>query len=179
MIRTHHLCMYLGICEVCFQSLGTYEIVDTPPCVVLSCPESIRPPRIDVSLIRVEVTESVNKSAIQQTCELLTLLVCETSIAAIGLWVLDIDFLVRHIHISTHDDWFLSIELVQIVLEVTLPGHSIIQPFQSILGIRCIDRYEVEVGHLQSDDTSLMIVFLHPDTIRHVEWGVAGEDSRT
>ena len=83
-----------------------------------------------------------------------------------------------HVHVTAHHDGFLLIEPVEIILEIFLPFHSVVQSAKTVLRVRCVDCYEIEIVHLQRNHTSLMVVLVHADAIGHVQRLVFREDGR-
>ena len=82
------------------------KIVDTPAGVLLACLETIAPPAVGIGLVGMEMAEGVYKTALEQEGHLLALLIREAGIATVGLGVLEVDFLVRHIEVATDNNRF-------------------------------------------------------------------------
>ena len=167
MIGSIDIRMDFGIDQFIVQRSRCNEVVDTPASILFPRLETIRPPGIDFFLVGVEITECIRKARREQMSELGTLLIGEARIAAIGLWILQVDFLMRHIQVATEDNRLLRLQLLDVSQESILPRHAIIQSLQSILRVGYIDRNEIKMLHLQRDDTSFVIVFLHPYSIRY------------
>jgi hypothetical protein len=72
-------------------------VVDTPPDVVGTRAPTVAPPRVGVSLIRVEVAEGINEPSINQFGETGSFFVGKSSALMVGLGASKIDFLVRNI----------------------------------------------------------------------------------
>ena len=85
MVGTIHIRINLSINQLIIQGSGSDKIVDTPASVLFPCLEAIRPPGIDIFLIRIKVAESVRKARIQPLGELGTLLVRKTCILTVTI----------------------------------------------------------------------------------------------
>ena len=81
---------------------GHYEIVDTPPCVPFTGIHAVRPPRI-LDFLGVQLPPGIAKARRQHLVHASALLVGEAGIAAVGAGVLQVNFLMRHIHIPAND----------------------------------------------------------------------------
>lgn len=88
MVGTKDVCMDGCGGETILEAFGAYEIVDAPAGVVLTCMESIRPPRIDILLVGMEMAECIDESFREEFGESATLFIRESGIAVVGLWVL-------------------------------------------------------------------------------------------
>ena len=64
MVGTQYIRMYLGIDQLVIQRSRGYEIVDTPAGILLACLEAIRPPRIDILLLGIEITEGIGETSL-------------------------------------------------------------------------------------------------------------------
>ena len=82
-VRTENLGVYLRSFKPVAEIIRYYEIVDTPACILLSCLEPVRPPRVDVGLIRVEMSECVCESGVKESRELFSFLICESCIHSV------------------------------------------------------------------------------------------------
>jgi len=177
MVGAEDFCVYDGILDTRTQAVADDEIVNAPASVLLSGLEAVAPPRIG-HLLRIFPTESVGEAAAEQKGELLALLVGETRIAAVGLRVLDVYLLVRHVQVAAEDDRLLRVKLLEIFAEVILPRHSVVQTLQAVLRVGRIAAHQEEVSHLQRDDTPLVVVRVYADAIAHVQRLMTGEDGR-
>ena len=121
-----------GISNVRHQAVADDEIVDAPAYVLLTGLEAIGPPGI-LHLIRIEGAEGVLEAAGQKTAEGVALLVSKAGITAVGLRILEVYFLVGYVKVAAEDDGFLGIKVFQVLAEVGLPGHAVVQPAQSVL----------------------------------------------
>ena len=159
MVAAEHLVMY-GCCgHTVHQSLRYDEVIDAPSDVLLACLESVRPPRIG-RIVGVKRSERIDKSLRKKPCHLRTLLVRESGVLAIGLRILQVNLLVRHIKVATENDWLAGVKRLDVRKEVVLPCHAVVQTAQTVLRVGRIARYEEEIVHLQRDDTALMVVFV-------------------
>ena len=82
----------------------------------------------------------------------------------------------RHVQVATQDDRFAGIQRQQILTEVVLPRHAIVQAFQSVLRVRRVTCNQKELFHFKRDDTALVVVFVDTNAVGDVEWMVAGEN---
>ena len=115
------------------QSVGYKEIVNTPPRVLLSGTEAVGPPRVGFFQVRIEISEGICKSTLQQKGHLVAFFIGKTCIATIGLGVLEVYFLMGYIHVPTDNDRFDGIQLQYILSEVILPTHAVVQTSQFVL----------------------------------------------
>ena len=120
----------------------------------------------------------VHEPGRQQLGHLRPLLVGEAGVHPVRLGVLQVDFLVRHVHVAADDDGLLLVQRLQETAEVVLPRHAVVQPPQPVLTVRRIDIHQVEVLHLQRDDAALVVVFLNAHAVADAERLQAGEDGR-
>ena len=141
--------------------------------------ETITPPRIDSFLGGMEMTESICKTSIQQGGHLPALLIGEACIHAIGLGILQVNLLMRHIHIATHDDGLALIQFLKISTEIILPSHTVIQSAQTILAVGCVHTHEEEALHLESNHPALMVMLLYAYAISNRQRMMLAEDGRS
>ena len=159
MVRTEDLGVDFRVLHPLRQSVGEEEVVDAPPGVLLARMKAVRPPGVG-HLRGVEAAEGVGEAACEQRRHLLALLVGEACVLAVGLGVLEVNFLVGHIEVATDDDGLLAVQPVEIGLEVGLPLHAVGEAAQLVLGVGRIDADQEEVGHLQREDAPLVVVLL-------------------
>ena len=141
------------------------EIVNAPSSVFLSRLETVGPPRVDARFVGVEEAESVGEARIEEMGELLALLVGEAGIAAVGLRIFQVDFLVCYVEVAAGNDGFLLPELREVVAEVLVPFHAVVQAAQAILRIGNIGRNHKIFRHLQRDDASFVVVFVDAEAV--------------
>ena len=178
MVRPENLGVNLRPGETLAQAVGDDEIVDAPAGVLLAGLEAVGPPGIDVCLVRVEVTERVGETCVEQLLELGTLLVGEACVLAVALRVLQVDFLMGDVHVAADDDGLAGVEPQEIVAEGVLPRHAVVQATEAVLRIGRVDGHEEEVVHLQRDDAPLTVVLLDVESVGHAERFAAREDGR-
>mgnify|MGYP003289783290 CR=1 FL=1 len=111
MVGTKHISMNLGINQFIVQRFRSYEIVNTPPRILLSSLEAIRPPRVDILLIRIEIAESIRKAGFEKFGHLCAFFIGEACVLTISLGVLQVNLFCRYIQVTTHDNRFLFIKL--------------------------------------------------------------------
>ena len=109
MIGANDICVNPGIRYFWEEAVRYQPVVDTPPCVLGSCLEAVTPPRINILHIWIHCAPRVCEACGQKLCELLALLVRKASIHVIGLGVLQVNFLMSHIHIAANNDGLFSI----------------------------------------------------------------------
>ena len=83
-----------------------------------------------------------------------------------------------HIQVTAHDDGFLLVQLEQVGAEGVLPRHAVVQAAQSVLTVGRVAGHQVEVGHLQRDDASLVVMFVDAYAVGHVQRLMAAVDGR-
>ena len=159
------------------QAVGHHEVVDAPAGVLFAGTETVRPPRVG-HLLGIFVAERVGEAAAEQLGEALALLVGESGVATVGLGVLQVHFLMGHVHVAADDDGFLLVEPTQISLEVGFPLHAVVQAPQSVLRIGRIDGDEIERGHFERDDAPLVVVLVDADAVADAQRLMAREDGR-
>lgn len=125
------------------------------------------------------MTERIGKATREQQAHFLAFLVGEAGVFVVRFRVLEVYLLVRHVHIPTYDDGFSSVQRYQVAAEIILPGHTVVQPFQSVLAVGGIDINNEEVLHLQGDDAPLVVMLLDAYAVGYVLGYVLGEDGRT
>ena len=64
MVAAHDFGVYLGILNTLQQTLGGDEIVDAPPCILLTGTEAIGPPGIG-DLFGIEGAEGIDEAFVQ------------------------------------------------------------------------------------------------------------------
>ena len=179
MVAAENLVVDSGADEAVIHPLRGQEVIDAPACVLLSGTESVAPPAVGSFQVWMEMAERIRETARQELCHLFPLLVCEASIPAVALWVLQVDFLVRHIHVAADDDWFLLVEREKIGAEILFLLHPVVQPAQLFLAVGCVDVHQIEVRHFQRDHSALVVVFLDSYSVGDFQRSMPGEDSRS
>jgi len=164
----------LGRLQARGKTLRHKEVVDTPAHVLLSGMETIAPPTVAVGRVGIEVAERVDESAVEQRGHLCPFLVREARVHAVRFGILQVNLLMGDVHVATHDDRLLLVELYEIVAEGVLPSHPIIEALQTILAVRRIDAHQKVVRHLERDDASLVVVLLDAHAIGHIDRLMSG-----
>ena len=131
--------------------------------------EAVGPPGIDAFLIRIEVTEGIDETSFQQLRHLAALFIRKAGILPVGLRILQVDFLMSHVHVPRCHHRLMLRQLTQVCTEGILPFHSIGQALQFILGIRCIYGNEVEIFELRSNHAAFMVVLLDTQTVGNAD----------
>ena len=175
-VAAENLVVYAHRFEAIVQALGGDEIIDAPSCVLLTRFETVAPPRIGPFEVRIEKTERIGESTLEQTGELGTFFVGESRIFAIRLRVLQVDFAVCHVQVAAHYDRFLRVERQKIVTECVVPRHSVVQTAQTILRVGHIGRDQVEIFKFQRHNAPFMVVLVDAQAISDTEWVDACEN---
>ena len=166
----------LGVNQLLLQTVAYQEVVDAPPGVLLTRLEAVAPPGIDIGDLGIEETPCVSETGTEQDGHLLALLVGETCVLAVSLWIFQVDFLVRHVQVAAHDDGFLLVQFQQVRPEGVFPRHAVVQAAQAVLAVGRVTGHEVKVGHLKRDDTTLVVMLLNAHAVAHAQWLVAAVD---
>ena len=88
MVAAHHIHQDRGGLYFFGNAVADQKIVDTPAGVLLPGLKPVRPPGINSRLIRIEIPPGIGKTGCQQLRELFSLLIRETGIIAVCLWIL-------------------------------------------------------------------------------------------
>ena len=123
--------------------------------------------------------EGVCESVFEPICELSPFLVGESGVHTVGLGILEVNLLMRHVEVTTYDDRLFGVESLYICEEVILPPHSIFKSLETVLGIRHIYAHKIKVRHLKCDYPSLVIVLFYSDAVCDIHGLVPCEDSRS
>ena len=94
------------------------------------------------------MSEGVNKACVQQVSESVSFLLSEAGILLVGFGVLQVNFVVCNIHVTTDYDGFLSIQF----LNVTPMDGSRLQVFDQRKIILCQPEHEVPAQPLVQVD---------------------------
>ena len=92
--------------QLWLQHFGYAEIVDTPPGVLCPGAKPVGPPGIDPFLVRIKMTECVDKAGVQKGGKFLSLLVGKTGVFSVGFWVFQIDFFMGYVQVSAENHRF-------------------------------------------------------------------------
>ncbi|CAN4001189.1 helix-turn-helix transcriptional regulator, partial [Dysosmobacter welbionis] len=103
------------------------------------------------------------------------LLVGKAGVAAVGTGIFDIDLLVGHVQVPAVHHRLFGVQIQQVVPDVVLPGHAVVQPGQLILGVWSVAAHQVEVRVLRRDDPPLVAVLIDTEVIGHGERLAPGE----
>ena len=82
------------------------------------------------------------------------------------------------IHVTADYDGLLLIELTQILAEVILPAHAVVEAAQAVLRVGGVDADKVEICVLERDDAALAVVPGDAEVIAHGHGRVSGEYRR-
>ena len=176
-VAAEYLVMDGSFFEPWSQPIGDEKVVDAPAGVLLAGAEAVAPPAVFDGL-GIEVAERICEAIAEQLGHLGPLFVCESGVAAVGLGVLEVYFLVRHVHIAAYDDGLSGVESVQIGLKVVFPRHAIVESSQTVLRIRRVNIDEIEVFVFKRDDATFVVVLVDADAISHRKRLLSGIDGR-
>ena len=171
--------MYACICDLRKEAVAHEPIVDAPASVFLTRLEAVAPPRIDVAHIRIAGAPCVGEARREELGEFAAFFVGKAGIHPVGLGVLEVDFLMSHVHVTTYQYGLLRVECHEILAEGVVPCHTVVETSQPVLCIWGIDGDDVEVLVFQRDDTSFVVVFIYAHTINDAQRLVLGEDGGT
>ena len=146
------------------------KIVNSPPCILLSCFKSVRPPGISALCIRIKITECIDKSTFQHLTKACSLFICKSGIFPVGLRILQVDLLMCHIEIPAADHRLTFLQFQQVCQKILFPVHTVFQSAQFTLGIWCIYSHQIKFFIFQGDHTSFFVMFLNSNSIRHRQW---------
>ena len=125
------------------------------------------------------MAEGVDKAGTEQRGHLAALLIGKSCIHAVGLGILQVDFLVSHVHVATHYHRLARIESKQIGAEIVFPAHAVVEAAQSVLAVGRIDAHQEEFVHFKRNHTSLVVVLVDAYAVGDIERLVAAENRRT
>ena len=85
---------------------------------------------------------------------------------AIGLRILDVDFLMCHVHVAANQHGLLLVKTLEIKAECVVPCHALVETLKPILRVGGIDGNDEEGVVFKGDDTTFG-VHIHPTVIRN------------
>lgn len=74
----------------------------------------------------------------------------------VGLGVLEVDFLMRHIEVAAVEHWLLCVELSQELAQIPFPPEAEVQTFQTVLCIGSVAVHEEEGVVLERHDSTFV-----------------------
>ena len=105
MVAAHLFGVDLRVGDALSDFARRQPIVDPPADVARPGVGPMRPPGVGVGLFRKSRPEGVDKSGIQVVLKAFPLLVSEAVLASIRLWICQVNFFMRHVHIATIQHW--------------------------------------------------------------------------
>jgi hypothetical protein len=84
---------------------------------------------------------------------------------------------VGHVAVATEENWLLGIEILEIVTEIILPGHTIVQTLQPVLRVGSVTANEIEIIHLEGYHAALVVVLIDTDAVAYAQGLMLSEDS--
>src|SRR5271165_400857 len=155
MIAAHHLGMDLGALHRRAQLSRHEYVVDSPSDVARPRIGEMTPPRI-MSIALREQPKGIDEAGIHEILESGALLVRETLLAAIGFRVGQIEFGVRDIEVAAKNDRLGFFQLLAIGEKGRIPlFEAQTQAAQIILGVRRVDRHDIESVEFSRHDAAL------------------------
>ena len=161
MVRAEDLVVDLGRLDLIGDPLRHQEVVDPPAGVLFPGLEAVAPPTV-FDFLRVEPPEAVGEARRLQLGHLGPLLVGKAGVAAVGLGVLDVDFLVGDVQIAAEDHRLLGVQPQEIIAESVFPLHPVVQALEPVLAVGGVAVDQVKAGVLEGDHTPLLIVLFRP-----------------
>ena len=146
-----------GVAYVAGNRITHQEVVDAPAGVVLAGIKAVAPPAVDALDIRVRCAPGVGKTSIEQLGKLAALLVRKACVAAVGLGVLEVDFLVRHVKVTAghHGLVGLALEPCQKATIGVVPGHAHVDAGELVLSIGRVDVHKPKLVELERANAAL------------------------
>ena len=161
--------MYLVIFQLVIQAFGRKEIVYSPARVPLAGLETVAPPGINAFQVGIKVPPGIGESGFQKDGEFIPFFVRESGVPAVGLRVLKVYLLVRHVHVAADDNRLFLVQAYQICPEIVFPLHSVIQSLEFFLGVRGIDANQVKGVEFQGNDPAFQVVLVYADSVCHIQ----------
>ena len=154
-----------GFTDLAPQTVGNKKIVDAPSRVGVSGVEPIAPPGIGVLLVWIEEAEGVDKTRLQKFVEFPAFFIRKACVAPVCGGMLQVDLVVRHVHVAADDHRFFCVKRKEIGPECVLPCHAVVDPGQTLLCVGRIDRYQIKGGIFTGDDPSLGVMGGDTDSV--------------
>lgn len=167
-----------GGAELRQQAFGNQKIVDAPAHVLLACAAPVAPPAVGARGVGVEGAEGVDEARVKQACHGLALGIGEAGVVSVTFGIGQVDFAVRHVHISADYHRFVRVQAFQEAKEVALPFHAVVQARQLTLAVGHVDVDKVAVVELESSDAALVVVLLEAGLSDYVRRPEAAEYRR-
>ena len=102
-----------GVAYVVGDCVAYQEVVDAPTGVVLAGIKAVAPPAVDALDVGVCRAPGIGKAGVEQLGKLAAFFVRKAGVAAVGLGVLKVDLLVRHVKVAAGHDGFAGLALEQ------------------------------------------------------------------
>ena len=107
MVGAQNICVYFSVLKPAFQLGRGNKIINSPSCVLFHCLKPVRPPGINVLLIRIKISERINKAALQDSGKTFSFFIGKSRIFAVAFWIFQVNVLMRHVQITAADYRFL------------------------------------------------------------------------
>ena len=138
------------------QAAGDQEIVDSPSDVAGAGVGEAAPPTV-MAVTLLEEAKRIDEAGVDEVLEALALLVGEALLAAVRLWIGEIELRVRNVEIAAEDDRLLLLELLAVGEESGVP---MLVPQREaaevVFGVWRIDGDDVELREFRSDDPAFL-----------------------
>ena len=145
------------VAHVAGDCVAHQEVINAPASVVFASIKAVAPPAVDALDVGVCRAPGIGKAGIEQLGELAALFVRKTRVAAVGLGVLKVDLLVRHVKVAAGHHGFtgLALKCAQKAAVGIVPRHAHIDAGELVLGVGRIDVDKPELIELERADAAL------------------------
>ena len=157
MVAAEDVAADAGVAYVGGDCITDQEVVDAPAGVVLAGIKAVTPPAVDALDVRIGRAPGVGKTGIEQLGKLAAFLIRKACVAAVGLGVLKVDLLVRHVKVAAghHGLAGFALERAQKAAVGIVPGHAHVDARELVLRVGRIDIDEPELVELERADAAL------------------------
>ena len=157
MVAAEDVAADAGVAYVVGDCVAYQEVIDAPAGVVLAGIKAIAPPAVDALDVGICRAPGIGKAGVEQFGKLAAFFVRKARVAAVGLGVLKVDLLVRHVKVAAGYDVFagLALERVQKAAVGIVPGHAHVDAGEFVLRVGSVDIHKPELVELQRADAAL------------------------
>ena len=126
------------------------------------------------------MSESVSEADLQEALEVFPFDGCEPGRVDEPHGVPDIDFMCGHIKITRNNDWLAFVQCSQVPQKINIPFFgSEVNSAQIISTVRHINCNQIKPCEFSCQNSALIIVFRHLDTVKHLHRLNFGEQSHS
>lgn len=160
-VVTPHGCVTnFAVTQAWEQSSREHEVVQAPAHILGPCIHHVRPEGVGVGLLRIYLTEAIDKASSQELAETLPLFGSKACILTVAFGVFQVNLLVGHIKVTTQHQGLTSVQVAQVFTEVYIPRFAIVEANQATASIGHVCSNQ-EVGReLCRDYTALFVMLL-------------------